>query len=110
MKDKIIDALKTVMDPEVPVNIWDLGLVYDIALEKIASDAPNIAWRVTLDITMTSPTCPMAEDIMDSARAKIMEIPKVEDVEINLVWEPAWDISKMSEAAKVELDLVGMGW
>ena len=101
IKEQVIEALKTVMDPEVPVNIWELGLVYDIKIDGGA---------VKIDMTMTSPTCPMADEIMEMAREKILAIPSVADADINLVWTPAWDLSKMSPAAKAELDLVGMGW
>jgi metal-sulfur cluster biosynthetic enzyme len=101
IKEQVIEALKTVMDPEVPVNIWELGLVYDIKTD---------GGMVKIDMTMTSPTCPMADDIMEMAREKILAIPSVAGADINLVWEPAWDLSKMSPAAKAELDLVGMGW
>jgi len=100
-KDDIILALKKVQDPEIPVNIWDLGLVYDIKIKGA---------KVLLKMTMTSPTCPMSEEIMEMARMEILQIPKVAEVEIDLVWEPAWDLSMMSEEAKVELDLTGMGW
>ena len=101
MKEQIIAALKNVHDPEVPVNIWDLGLIYDIKI---------IAAKVEIKMTMTSPTCPMSEEIMEMARKEIMKIPGAKEVKIDLVWEPAWDLSKMSEAAKMELDLTGMGW
>jgi len=110
IKEQVIEALKTVMDPEVPVNIWELGLVYNIGIEKTTLDDLHTIYRVSIDMTMTSPTCPMADEIMEMAREKILAIPSVADADINLVWEPAWDLSKMSPAAKAELDLVGMGW
>jgi FeS assembly SUF system protein len=101
MKEQIIAALKNVYDPEIPVNIWDLGLIYDIAAD---------GGRADIKMTMTSPTCPMSEEIMEMARAEIAKIPGISEININLVWEPAWDLSKMSDAAKLELDLTGMGW
>ena len=101
MKEKIIAALKNVQDPEIPVDIWELGLVYDIVENK---------GKVKLTMTMTSPTCPMAEEIMENTRTEVAKVPGVSDVEIELVWTPAWDLSRMSEEAKLELDLVGMGW
>lgn len=100
-RDDVVSALKNVYDPEVPVNIWDLGLIYDVK----AADG-----KVEVKMTMTSPTCPMADEIMENARAEIAKIPNVSEINIDLVWNPAWDISMMSEAAKVELDLTGMGW
>jgi metal-sulfur cluster biosynthetic enzyme len=101
MINQIISALKNVFDPEISVNIWDLGLVYDIK---------ETDGKVEIKMTMTSPTCPMSEEIMDMARAEIAKIAGVKEIKINLVWRPAWDLSKMSDAAKVELDLTGMGW
>ena len=101
MKEKIIDALKSVYDPEVPVNIYDMGLVYDICVKN--ND-------VEIDMTMTSPTCPMAEEIMSDAKVAVSEVPGVRSVTINLVWDPPWDLSHMSEEARLELDLTEAGW
>jgi len=101
LKDLVIRALKNVYDPELPVSIWDLGLIYDVAA---------LPPKVAVKMTMTSPTCPMAESIMGGARREILKIPGVSEVEIELVWDPPWDISKMSDLARAELDLMGMGW
>ncbi len=98
MKDKIIDILKTVYDPEIPVNIYDLGLIYEI---RITNHEP----RITIVMTFTSPTCPMMEEILDEIKSKVGR-----DVEIELVWNPPWDISRMSDAARLELDLTEGGW
>ena len=100
-KENIITALKQVFDPELPVNIWDLGLVYDI---KINGD------KVKLTMTMTSPMCPMSEQIMQMAKTAVLQLDGVTGVDIKLVWEPAWNMSKMSEVARIELDLTEMGW
>jgi len=100
-KEVIITALKQVFDPELPVNIWDLGLVYDI---KINGD------KVKLTMTMTSPTCPMSEQIMQMAKDVIKDIDGISEVDVVLVWDPPWDLSKMSEIARIELDLTEMGW
>lgn len=97
-KQKIIEVLKTIYDPEIPVNIWDLGLVYGIYLDE----------KITIKITFTSPTCPMMEEILVLIKNKCEEELK-EDIIIELVWDPPWDISKMSESAKIELDLVEQG-
>ncbi|MDR3208531.1 MAG: iron-sulfur cluster assembly protein [Rickettsiales bacterium] len=110
MKDKVIAALKNVYDPEIPVNIWDLGLVYDIGVTEDKTAAPDIAYRVSLEMTMTSPTCPMSDEIMEMARAEIAKIPGVGEIKIDLVWQPQWELSRMSEAAKLELDLTEAGW
>ena len=100
-KQKIIDALKTVYDPEIPVNIWDLGLVYDI---KIDSQG------VVITMTFTSPTCPMMEDILAQVQGAAAAAADGAPVRVDLVWRPQWDLSRMSDAARVELDLVEGGW
>lgn len=100
-KDDIIGALKTVFDPEIPVNIWDMGLVYDI---DIAKDSVNIK------MTFTSPTCPMMEDILTQVKNAVSAVVTPVPVNVELVWEPAWDLSRMSDAARIELDLTNSGW
>ena len=100
-KDDIIGALKTVFDPEIPVNIWDMGLVYDI---DIAKDSVNIK------MTFTSPTCPMMEDILTQVKNAVSVVVAPVPVNVELVWEPAWDLSRMSDAARIELDLTNSGW
>ncbi|MDR0803471.1 MAG: metal-sulfur cluster assembly factor [Rickettsiales bacterium] len=102
MKEKIIAALKTVFDPEIPVNIWDLGLVYSI------EEAERGKWKI--EMTMTSPTCPMSEEILQMARIAAESVVGAGNADMNLVWTPLWDISKMSAAAKIELDLTEAGW
>ena len=99
-RDDIIAALKTVFDPEIPVNIWDMGLVYKIDINPDSVD---------IDMTFTSPTCPMMEDLLDQVRAAVAAVIDV-PVHVNLVWEPAWDLSRMSDAARLELDLTEHGW
>ncbi|MDR1027489.1 MAG: iron-sulfur cluster assembly protein [Rickettsiales bacterium] len=101
MKDLVVKALQSVYDPEIPVNIYDLGLIYDIAAD---------ASRVDIKMTMTSPACPMSEEIMAAARDEIKKIPGIAEINIDLVWDPPWDISRMSAAAKIELDLTADGW
>lgn len=100
-KDDIIGALKTVYDPEIPVNIWDMGLVYDI---DIADTSVNIK------MTFTSPTCPMMEDILNQVKNAVAQVVAPVAVNVELVWEPAWDLSRMSDAARIELDLTNSGW
>lgn len=101
IKEDIISALKTVFDPEIPVNIWDMGLVYDIKI-----DGKN----VTIKMTLTSPTCPMMDELMAQVKNAVLGVAGVENVDVNLVWEPAWDLSRMSDAARIELDLTTNGW
>ncbi|MCC9624224.1 iron-sulfur cluster assembly protein [Thalassospira sp. MA62] len=91
----IVAALRTVMDPEIPVNIYDLGLIYDVKLNEA-----NVA---TIEMTLTAPGCPVAGEIVDWVQKAVNTVSGVDAVLVNLVFEPPWDNSKMSEAAKLEL-------
>ena len=92
IKKKIIEKIKTIYDPEIPVNIYELGLIY-----KIEVDEKN---KVSVDMTLTSPNCPVAESLPNEVKENIKKVDGVSDVKLNLVWEPPWDKDKMSEAAK----------
>ena len=96
-KNKVIEEVKKIYDPEIPVNIYDLGLIY-----KIEVDEKN---KVNIDMTLTSPNCPVAESLPKEVKDNIMKVEGVSDVNLNLVWEPPWDKDKMSEAAKLELNI-----
>ena len=100
-KQNIIDSLKTVYDPEIPVNVWDMGLIYDI---DILSDA------VVIKMTFTSPTCPMMEELLAQVRDVVQRVVGQTPVRVDLVWDPPWDLSRMSDAARLELDLTNQGW
>ena len=97
IKNKVIEEIKKIYDPEIPVNIYELGLIY-----KIEVDDKN---KVNVDMTLTSPNCPVAEILPKEVKENIMKVEGVSDVNLNLVWEPPWDKDKMSEAAKLELNL-----
>ena len=97
VKNKIIEEIKKIYDPEIPVNIYELGLIY-----KIEVDNKN---KVNIDMTLTTPNCPVAESLPKQVKDTIMKVEGVSDVNLNLVWEPAWSKDKMSEAAKLELNL-----
>ena len=97
IKSKVIEEIKKIYDPEIPVNIYELGLIY-----KIDVDDKN---KVNVDMTLTSPNCPVAESLPKDVKNNIMKIEGVSDVNLNLVWEPPWDKDKMTEAAKLELNL-----
>ena len=97
IKNKIIEKIKKIFDPEIPVNIYDLGLIYGINV-----DENN---KVNIDMTLTSPNCPVAESLPKEVKDSIMKVEGVSDVKLNLVWEPPWDKDRMSEAAKLELNL-----
>ena len=97
IKSKVIEAVKKIYDPEIPVNIYELGLIY-----KIDVDEKN---KVNVDMTLTSPNCPVAESLPNEVKENIKKVEGVSDVNLNLVWEPPWDKDKTSEAAKLELNL-----
>jgi len=97
IKSKVIEVVKKIYDPEIPVNIYELGLIY-----KIDVDEKN---KVNVDMTLTSPNCPVAESLPKEVKENIKKVEGVSDVNLNLVWEPPWDKDKMSEAAKLELNL-----
>ena len=97
LKQKIIKEIKKVYDPEIPVNIYELGLIY-----KIEIDSKNV---VKIDMTLTTPNCPVADSLPKQVKEYILRVNDVSDVKLNLVWDPPWDKSKMSEAAKLELNL-----
>lgn len=95
IEEEIVDVLKTVYDPEIPVNIFDLGMIYKIDVQDDSS--------VDVDMTFTAPSCPAADFILEDVRTKIEGLSSVKSANINLVFEPAWDQSMMSEEARVEL-------
>ena len=97
IKNKVIEKIKKIYDPEIPVNIYELGLIY-----KLEVDEKN---KVKVDMTLTSPNCPVAESLPKQVKDNIMKVEGVSDVNLNLVWEPPWDKDRMSEAAKLELNL-----
>lgn len=97
IKDAVINCVKNVYDPEIPVNIYDLGLIYKIDVD----DDKN----VNIDMTLTAPNCPIADDIFLDVKTKIEGIREIKSATINLVFEPAWTMDMMSEEARAELDL-----
>ena len=97
LKEKIIEEIKKIYDPEIPVNIYDLGLIYDIKVED-----KNTA---KVKMTLTSPNCPVAESLPKEVKDGIMQVEGIDNVDLDLVWDPPWDKNRMSEAAKLELNL-----
>ena len=95
LEEHIVDVLKTVYDPEIPVNIYDLGLIYKI---DVADDG-----NVEIDMTFTAPSCPAADFILEDVRQKVDSLEGVKSSNVNLVFEPVWDQSMMTEEARVEL-------
>ena len=95
IEERIVDVLKTVYDPEIPVDIWNLGMIYKVEV--------NEQGGVDHDITFTSPSCPAADFILEDVRTKVESVEGVTSANVNLVFEPAWDQSMMTEEARVEL-------
>ena len=100
-REDIINEIKKVYDPEIPVNVWDLGLIYNIDINKD---------DVVIEMTFTSPTCPMMEDIVNQIKTNVETVTDGKPVTVKLVWDPVWDLSRMSDIARAELDLTNMGW
>jgi FeS assembly SUF system protein len=98
LRDQVIEQLKTVFDPEIPVNIYELGLIYDVAIDPEG--------RTKIRMTLTSPSCPAAEELPPEVETKARSVPGVTSVELDLVWEPPWTPERMSEAAKLELGML----
>ena len=97
LKDQIINEIKKIYDPEIPVNIYELGLIYDIKVEN-----ENTA---KVKMTLTSPNCPVAESLPKEVKDSIMQVEGIDKVDLDLVWDPPWDKTMMSESAKLELNL-----
>ena len=97
LKDKVISEIKKIYDPEIPVNIYELGLIYDVTVDKYN--------KVYVKMTLTTPNCPVAESLPKEVKDGAMQVEGIEDVDLELVWDPPWNKDMMSEAAKLELNL-----
>jgi len=97
VENGIVDVLKTVFDPEIPVNIYELGLIYDIDIQEEG--------HVQIKMTLTSPGCPVAGSLPGEVKAKVEAVPGVASADIDLVWDPSWNPSMMSEAARLQLGM-----
>ena len=98
LKTKIVDALQTVYDPEIPVSIYELGLIYDIEIKE--------NFDVNITMTLTTPNCPEAQSIPEKVADTVLLVNGVKDVKVQITWEPPWSQEKMTEAAKLELGLI----
>jgi FeS assembly SUF system protein len=96
LKEKIIEEIRKIYDPELPVNIYELGLIYDIKVENVTAK---------VKMTLTTPNCPVAESLPKEVQDSIMQVEGIEKVDLDLVWDPPWNKDMMSEAAKLELNL-----
>jgi FeS assembly SUF system protein len=97
LRPLVIDALRKVFDPELPVNIYELGLVYDVIVDRSAT--------VGIRMTLTAPACPAAQSLPGEVKRQIAQVPGVADVKVDIVWDPPWDRDRMSDAAKLQLGL-----
>ena len=98
--EQIIKSLRTVFDPELPVNVYDLGLIYDIDVREDG--------HVAIRMTLTSPNCPVAELLPQQVKSKALEAPGVTSADVSIVFDPPWSMERMSEAARFELELMGL--
>ena len=96
LKDKIILEIKKIYDPEIPVNIYELGLIYDIKI---------VGKKAEIKMTLTTPNCPVAESLPKEVKEGVMQVEEIEDVDLELVWDPPWTKDMMTDAAKLELNL-----
>lgn len=95
LENKIVDVLKTIYDPEIPVDIYELGLIYEVKIDK--------DFNVQIEMTLTSPNCPVAESLPKEVEDKVAAVPEVVSSKVNIVFDPPWDKDMMSEEAKLEL-------
>lgn len=102
LRDKIIGQVRTVYDPEIPVNLYDLGLIYRIEILPIKDD---VGFDVVIDMTLTSVGCPLADMMPGMVHKAVANLPELKNVKVNLVWDPPWDKSRMSEEARLALNL-----
>ncbi len=98
LHDKIVETLRTCYDPEIPVNIYELGLIYEVRVE--------LSGAVYVKMTLTAPGCPAATSLLGEVEDKIRRLPGATDVKVEVVWDPPWDPSRMSEAARLQLGLM----
>ena len=97
VKNKIIEEIKKIYDPELPVNIYELGLIYDIQVN---------GRKAEIKMTLTTPNCPVADEMPKKVKEAVDAVPGVKNVAVDLVWDPPWDMSRMSDVARLELDMM----
>jgi metal-sulfur cluster biosynthetic enzyme len=109
IRTQVISILKEIFDPEIPINIWDLGIIYGVDVQNIFQEKngknPNLK-KAIITMTLTSPNCPAIDSLPLEIEQKVKTIKEIEEVKINLVWEPSWNESLMTEEAKLELGIL----
>ena len=98
LQEAVVEALKSIYDPEIPVNIYELGLIYDV---RVDGDGDAV-----IDMTLTTPNCPVAESMPAEVEMRVLSVAGIRDAEVKLVWDPPWDPSKMSDEARLELGML----
>ena len=106
LEEQIIMAIKTVEDPEIPVDIYELGLIYDIDIKDEVIWEGSRVHNVEIEMTLTSPNCPVAESLPEEVRTKVSNLASVYDCKVNIVFEPTWNVNYMSDEAKLELGIL----
>lgn len=101
LESRIVDAIRTVKDPEIPVNLYDLGLIYELAVES---------GRVAIKMTLTTPNCPVAELLPNQVREAVAAVDGVDSVDVELTWTPPWSGERMTEDARMALEMMGISW
>lgn len=101
LEEEVIESLRKIFDPEIPVNIYELGLIYGIQINPVADDCFDVA----VTMTLTTPGCPVAGSMPGMVERAVAEVPKINKVTVDLVWDPPWDKSRMSEAAQLQLNM-----
>jgi probable FeS assembly SUF system protein SufT len=99
--ERVIEQLKTVFDPEIPINVVDLGLIYECVARSLADGS----FRVEIKMSMTAPGCGMGDVLKDDARSRVQMVPGVSEVDVELVWDPPWDLSRLTDVARLELGM-----
>ena len=97
LREQVIAEIRKIYDPEIPVNIYELGLIYDVKVNET---------KVKIIMTLTTPNCPVAEELPQSVKETVQAVEGVNNVNVDIVWEPPWDMSRMSEVARLELDMM----
>jgi len=101
LEEKVIERLRTVFDPELPVNIYDLGLIYNIDFKPAMEDR----FDLRIDMTLTAPACPVAGQMPGMVEQALVNMPELNDIKVELVWDPPWDKSRMSDEARMRLNM-----